>query len=84
MNKDTDDILKRLRSPELYSEISWQELMSLAADRIEELEEIIDEKDTEIKGLIFEVNDGGDEIAHLEHQIDELECEIRDLRKGLK
>lgn len=51
----TDDILKRLRSPELYSEISWLELMSLAADRIEELEEIIDEKDTEIEGLMFDV-----------------------------
>jgi peptidoglycan hydrolase CwlO-like protein len=80
----TDDLVKRLRSPELYTEISWQELMSLAADRIEKLEAGIDEKDTEIKGLILEVDDGGDEIAHLQHQIDELECEIRDLRKGLK
>jgi hypothetical protein len=34
----TDDLVKRLQSPELYTEISLQELMSLAADRIEKLE----------------------------------------------
>jgi hypothetical protein len=34
----TDDILKRLRAPELYTETGWQELLSLAADRIEQLE----------------------------------------------
>jgi hypothetical protein len=80
----TDDLVKRLRSPELYTEISWQELVSFAADRIENLEAIIDEKDTEIESLILEVDGGGDEIAHLQHQIDELECEIIDLRKELK
>jgi len=80
----TDDLVKRLRSPELYTEAGWTELMSAAADRIEKLEAVIDEKDTEIESLILEVDGGGDEIAHLQHQIDELECEIRDLRKGLK
>jgi hypothetical protein len=34
----TDDLVKRLQNPELYTEISWLELMSIAADRIERLE----------------------------------------------
>jgi hypothetical protein len=34
----TDDLVKRLQSPELYTEISLQDLMRLAADRIEKLE----------------------------------------------
>jgi hypothetical protein len=44
----TDDLVKRLQSPELYTEISLQELMSLAADRIEKLELIVWQLEVEL------------------------------------
>ena len=79
-----DDILKRLRAPELYTETSGQELLRLAADHIRELERVIDEKDDEIGVLACEVDDGGDEIRHLERQVEELKDEIRGLREKVK
>jgi hypothetical protein len=51
----TDDLVKRLQSPELYTEISWQELMSLAADRIEKLELIVWELEGELEAAEEEV-----------------------------
>ena len=54
----TDDILKRLRSPELYTETSWQELLSLAADRIEQLE-------LSVWQLEVELNDVEEELTIL-------------------
>jgi len=44
----SDDLVKRLQSPELYTEISWLELMSLAADRIERLELIVWQLEVEL------------------------------------
>jgi hypothetical protein len=44
----TDDLVKRLQSPELYTEINLQELMSLAADRIEKLELIVWQLEVEL------------------------------------
>ena len=44
----TDDLVKRLQSPELYTEISLQELMRLAADRIEKLELIVWQLEVEL------------------------------------
>jgi hypothetical protein len=44
----TDGLVKMLQSPELYTEISWQELMSLSADRIEELELIVWQLEVEL------------------------------------
>jgi hypothetical protein len=44
----SDDLVKRLQSPELYTEINWLELMSLAADRIEKLERIVWELELEL------------------------------------
>ena len=46
--KMTDGLVKMLQSPELYTEISWQELMSLSADRIEELELIVWQLEVEL------------------------------------
>jgi len=54
----TDDILKKLRSPELYTETSWRELLSLAADRIEQLE-------LTVWQLEVELNDAEDELMIL-------------------
>jgi hypothetical protein len=44
----TDDLVKQLRSPELYTEAGWTELMSAAADRIEELELIVWQLEVEL------------------------------------
>jgi hypothetical protein len=54
----TDDLVKRLRSPELYTEIGWTELMSAAADRIEMLE-------LSVWQLEVEINDASDELIEL-------------------
>lgn len=73
----TDDLVKRLRNPELYIQTSWQELLSLAADRIEKLEEVVGEKDDEIEWLVTDVDNGGCEIRNLKSQVKELEDEIK-------
>jgi hypothetical protein len=44
----TDDLVKQLRSPELYTEAGWTELMSAAADHIEELELIVWQREVEL------------------------------------
>jgi hypothetical protein len=54
----TDDLVKRLQSPELYTEISWLELMSIAADRIEMLE-------LSVWQLEVELNDATEELMEL-------------------
>lgn len=57
------DLVKRLRSPELYTEVSGQALMNDAADHIQELEQINRAAE--------------DEIDDLESQINELKFELK-------
>ena len=54
----TDDLVKRLRIPELYTEAGRTELMSAAADRIEMLE-------LSVWQLEVEINDASDELIEL-------------------